>query len=97
VRLGGLPDQDPARCPVPPPGPPLRRAPQPAGEKESGRRRRHTLLLIIYGILDRHLPYDELGEDFYTRREDPERYKDKLIARLTRLGYTVTVQPAQAA
>jgi transposase len=57
----------------------------------------HTLLLIVYCVLDRHLPYTELGEDFYTRRQDPERYKDKLIARLASLGYTITVQPAQAA
>jgi hypothetical protein len=48
-------------------------------------------------VLDRHVPCEELGEDFYTRRQDPERYKDKLIARLAKLGYTVTVQPAQAA
>ncbi len=57
----------------------------------------HTLLLIIYCVLDRHLPYEELGEDFYTRRQDPERYKDKLIAQLAKLGYNVTLEPAQAA
>ena len=57
----------------------------------------HTLILIIYAVLARHVPYEELGDDFYTRRQDPERYKDKLIARLAKLGYTVTVEPAQAA
>ncbi len=57
----------------------------------------HILILIIYCVLDRHQPYQELGEDFYTKRQDPERYKDKLVARLASLGYTVTVQPAQAA
>ena len=57
----------------------------------------HTLILIIYNVLDQHVPYHELGEDFYTRRQDPEHYKDKLIARLATLGYTVTVQPAPAA
>jgi transposase len=57
----------------------------------------HTLILIIYCVLDRRVAYHELGEDFYTRRQDPERYKDKLIARLAKLGYTVTVQPAHAA
>jgi hypothetical protein len=69
----------------------------PRAKKKAAVAVAHTLLLITYCILDRHLPYDELGEDFYTRREDPERYKDKLIARLARLGYTVTVQPAHAA
>jgi transposase len=53
-----------------------------------------TLILIIYCVLDRQVAYHELGEDFYTRRQDPERYKDKLIARLAKLGYAVTVQPA---
>lgn len=57
----------------------------------------HTLVLIIYHVLDRGLPYNELGEDFYTKRQDPARYKDKLVARLTSLGYTVTVEPTQAA
>jgi hypothetical protein len=39
----------------------------------------------------------ELGETFYTRRQDSGRYKDKLIAWLAKLGYIVTVEPAQAA
>ena len=56
----------------------------------------HTLILIIYTILERREPYAELGEDFYTRRQNPEHYKDNLIARLARLGYTVTVEPAAA-
>ena len=57
----------------------------------------HTLILITYCVLDRQVPCQELGQDFYTSRQDPERYKDKLIARLAKLGYTVTVQPTQAA
>ena len=56
----------------------------------------HTLILIIYTILERREPYAELGEDFYTRRQNPEHYKDNLIARLARLGYTVTVETAAA-
>lgn len=31
-----------------------------------------------------------------TRCQDPGRCKDKLTARLTKLGHTVSVQPAQA-
>ena len=57
----------------------------------------HTLILIIYCVLDRRLPHQELGEDFYARRQDPERYKDKLIGRLAGLGYKVSLEPAQAA
>jgi transposase len=66
----------------------------PRAKKKAAVAVAHTLILIIYCILDRRIPYQELGEDFYTRRQDPERYKDKLIARLATLGYTVTVQAA---
>jgi transposase len=69
----------------------------PRAKKKAAVAVAHTLILIIYCVLDRHVPYTELGDDFYTRRQDPERYKDKLIARLATLGYAVTVQPAHAA
>ena len=69
----------------------------PRAKKKAAVAVAHTLILIIYCVLDRRLPYEELGADFYTRRQDPARYKDKLIARLAKLGYTVTVQPAPAA
>jgi hypothetical protein len=44
--------------------------------------------------LDQQVPYTDLGPDFYTQHEDPERYKDKLVTRLKKLGYHVTLQPA---
>jgi len=69
----------------------------PRAKKKAAVAVAHTLILIIYCVLDRQLPCEEPGEDFCTRRQDPERYKDKLIARLASLGCTVTVQPAQAA
>jgi transposase len=57
----------------------------------------HTLLLIIYRIPGRRLPCDEPGEDSCTRRQDPGRHNDKLIARLAKPGCKVTVEPARAA
>jgi transposase len=57
----------------------------------------HTLILIIYHVLDQKIPYQELGHDFYTKRQDPERYKDKLVARLKSLGYDVEVRPSDQA
>ena len=69
----------------------------PRAKKKAAVAVAHTLILITYCVLDRHLPYDELGEDFYAKRQDPERYKDKLVARLAKLGYNVTLEPAQAA
>jgi transposase len=41
-------------------------------------------------------PYDELGEDYFTTRLDPERETRRLIARLEALGHTVTLEPAAA-
>jgi transposase len=54
----------------------------------------HTLILIIYHVLAQNTPYTELGHDFYTKRQDPQRYRDRLVARLKTLGYDVTLHPA---
>ena len=66
----------------------------PRAKKKAAVAVAHTLILIIYTVLDQQMPYTELGEDFYAKRQDPESYKDKLIARLARLGYKVTAEPA---
>ena len=39
-------------------------------------------------------PYDELGEDYFTNRLDPDRETRCLIAKLEALGHTVTRDPA---
>jgi transposase len=54
----------------------------------------HTLAVIIWHVLHDGVDYTDLGADFYTRRDDPEREKNRLIAKLTTLGYTVNIQPA---
>lgn len=54
----------------------------------------HTLARIIWHVLHDHTPYLDLGADFYTRRDDPEREKNRLITKLSALGYTVTAEPA---
>jgi transposase len=69
----------------------------PRAKKKAAVAVAHTLLLIVYHVLDKQVPYADLGHDFYTQHEDPERYKDKLVARLTKLGYDVALQPAAAA
>ncbi|WP_370133512.1 IS110 family transposase [Streptacidiphilus sp. EB103A] len=66
----------------------------PRAKKKAAIAVAHTLLLIIYYVLDRQVPYTDLGPDFYTRHEDPEHYKDKLVARLKKLGYDATLTPA---
>jgi transposase len=54
----------------------------------------HALLVIIWHVLATGQPYDELGEDYFTRRADPERETRRLIARLEALGHAVTLEPA---
>ena len=54
----------------------------------------HALLVIIWHILATGKPYDELGEDYFTNRLDPDRETRRLIAKLEALGHTVTLDPA---
>jgi transposase len=54
----------------------------------------HAILVIIWHVLAAGKAYDELGEDYFTRRADPERETRRLVARLEALGHTVTLEAA---
>lgn len=55
----------------------------------------HALLVIIWHVLATGKPYDELGADYFARRQDPDRETRRLIAKLEALGHRVTLdQPA---
>lgn len=54
----------------------------------------HAMLVIIWHVLATGKPYDELGEDYFTRRQDPERETRRLIAKLEALGHSVTLEAA---
>ncbi len=54
----------------------------------------HAILVIIWHVLATGRPYDELGEDYFTRRQDPERETRRLIARLEALGHRVSLEAA---
>jgi transposase len=54
----------------------------------------HAILVIIWHVLATGKPYDELGEDYFTRRADPERETRRLIAKLEALGHRVTLEEA---
>jgi transposase len=56
----------------------------------------HSLLVIVYNVLTRRTPYQDLGADYLDRRNE-ERLTRRLIARLERLGHKVTVAPRDAA
>jgi transposase len=50
----------------------------------------HRILRIAYTLLSQPRPYQEEGPDYY-RVRDKDRVKDKLVKRLQKLGYAVTV------
>jgi transposase len=55
----------------------------------------HKILTAAYHVLNQGVPYNELGEEFFYRRdtENTERYKRRLIHQLERLGHQVTLEP----
>jgi len=59
----------------------------------------HTLLKIAYQVLKSGQPYQDLGADFYTRRESPQQRRAYLLRQLEKLspGCTITITPAEAA
>jgi transposase len=53
----------------------------------------HRILRMAYVLLRDRRPYREEGPDYY-RPADTDRVKDKLVRRLQRMGYAVTVTAA---
>jgi transposase len=55
----------------------------------------HSILVAAWHILSRDVPYADLGEDYFIRRqaEHAERYRNRLIRQLERLGHKVTLEP----
>jgi transposase len=54
----------------------------------------HTLIVIIWHVLHDNAEYRDLGSDYFTRYDNPEAHKRRLIRDLQTLGYNVTVRPA---
>lgn len=52
----------------------------------------HTLLTIVYYVLKRQEPYRELGGNYFDER-DRTSVERRLVRRLQKLGYNVTIQP----
>jgi hypothetical protein len=52
-----------------------------------------AMLVIIWQMSMTGALYQDLGLDYYTRR-DPERVKRRALKQLTNLGYQVTINPA---
>jgi transposase len=53
----------------------------------------HSILVSAYHVLNEERSYEELGGDYFVRREDPERPARRLVRQLERLGQRVTLEP----
>ncbi len=73
----------------------------PAAKKKAITAIAHTLLKIAYQVLKSGTPYQELGADYYTRRESPEQKQAWLERQLQKLHpgctVTITISPPEAA
>ncbi len=56
----------------------------------------HSILVIAYYLISRGRNYDELGADYYEQR-DREQIAKRLVKRLQKLDYKVTIEEANAA
>jgi hypothetical protein len=52
----------------------------------------HTILIIVYYLLTRKQPYQDLGTAYFDKLEQ-HRVQQRLVHRLERLGYQVSLQP----
>jgi transposase len=51
----------------------------------------HSILVICWHLLSRDCDYADLGGDWFTRRTDTDKQRDRLIRQLHDLGYGVTL------
>jgi transposase len=52
----------------------------------------HSILVIVYHILQRSEPYQDLGEAYFNRRRSKEAYRKRLVRQLERLGHRVVLE-----
>ncbi len=52
------------------------------------------MLVIIWHVLAHSGNYEELGFDYFEKRNETEAYKRRLVHQLEKLGLKVTVEPA---
>jgi transposase len=53
----------------------------------------HSILVSAYHVLTEGRSYEDLGGDYFTRREDTEQLTRRLVRQLERLGQNVTLEP----
>jgi transposase len=55
----------------------------------------HSILVAAWHILSKDIPYQDLGDDYFIKRQTQhaERYRNRLIHQLEKLGHKVTLEP----
>lgn len=56
----------------------------------------HSILVICWHLLSEDCDYEDLGGDWFTRRNDSDKRRDHLIRQLQELGYSVSLQKLAA-
>ena len=56
----------------------------------------HCILVIVYHVLNRKQPYQDLGSNYFDER-DRTMVARQSVRRLEQLGYTVTLETSDAA
>jgi transposase len=54
----------------------------------------HSLIELTWHLLTTGAVFEDLGEDYFQRRRDPDRQARRLVAQLEQLGFTVTLAAA---
>ena len=61
------------------------------GKKKAAVAVAHSTLVICWHLLTNDCDYNDLGGDYFTRRANPDRQRDRAIEQLHGLGYRVTL------
>jgi hypothetical protein len=56
----------------------------------------HSILVAAFHILDSHVPYADLGVDWF-QKSRPDAHARRLARQIEALGYRVTIESAEAA
>jgi transposase len=56
----------------------------------------HTILVIVWHLLQRETDYQELGADYFAQRHETDAYRQRLVHQLEKLGHRVTLEPSAA-
>jgi transposase len=56
----------------------------------------HSLIELVWHLLSTGELFKDLGDDYFARRQDPQRRARRLVAQLEELGFKVTLEAAAA-